>query len=93
MGAKFFSLYFVINSIITIFVRSKNNKRIVKVIKGAKILNDLKKDGWYMVHQKGSHRKFKHSVKKGSVTVNGTPSTDFFGDLLKSIETQSGLIF
>jgi len=65
----------------------------VKVIKGAKILSDLKKDGWYIVHQKGSHRKFKHSTKKGSVTVNGTPSTDFFGDLLKSIENQSGLIF
>jgi len=66
---------------------------IVKVIKGAKILSDLKNDGWYEVHQKGSHRKFKHPTKKGSVTVNGTPSTDFFGALLKSIENQSGLIF
>ena len=65
----------------------------MKVIKGAKILSDLKKDGWYPFHQRGSHRKFKHSTKKGSVTVNGTPSTDFFGDLLKSIENQSGLIF
>ena len=65
----------------------------MKVIKGAKILSDLNKDGWYIVHQKGSHRKFKHPVKKGSVTVNGTPSTDFYGDLLKSIENQSGLIF
>jgi predicted RNA binding protein YcfA (HicA-like mRNA interferase family) len=65
----------------------------VKVIKGTKILSDLKDDGWYIVHQKGSHRKFKHLTKKGSVTVNGMPSTDFFGDLLKSIEKQSGLIF
>ena len=65
----------------------------MKVIKGAKILNDLTKDGWYLVRQKGSHRKFKHPTKKGSVTVNGTPSTDFFGDLLKSIENQSGVIF
>ena len=65
----------------------------MKVIKGAKILSDLKQDGWYIVHQKGSHRKFKHNVKKGSVTVNGLPSSDFFGDLLKSIENQSGLIF
>ena len=65
----------------------------MKVIKGAKILNDLNNDGWYIVHQKGSHRKFKHPVKKGSVTVNGTPSTDFYGDLLKSIENQSGLTF
>ena len=65
----------------------------MKVIKGAKILSDLKDDGWYIVHQKGSHRKFKHLTKIGSVTVNGTPSTDFFGKLLKSIENQSGLVF
>lgn len=65
----------------------------MKVVKGAKILKDLSNDGWYIVHQKGSHRKFKHPTKPGSVTVNGTPSTDFWGDLLKSIESQSGLIF
>jgi len=29
----------------------------MKVIKGAKILSDLNTDGWYIVHQKGSHRK------------------------------------
>ena len=43
----------------------------MKVVKGAKILKDLKEAGWYIVHQKGSHRKFKHPVKNGSVTVNG----------------------
>ena len=65
----------------------------MRVIKGAKILSDLNKDGWYIVHQKGSHRKFKHPKKKGSVIFNGSLSTDFFGDLLKSIENQSGLVF
>jgi predicted RNA binding protein YcfA (HicA-like mRNA interferase family) len=65
----------------------------MKVVKGKKILKDLKDDGWYMVHQKGSHMKFHHPTKKGSVTVNGTPSTDFAGKLLKSIENQSGLTF
>ena len=65
----------------------------MKVVKGAKILSDLSKDGWYIVRQKGSHRKFKHPTKTGSVTVNGKPSTDFCGSLLKSIENQSGLIF
>jgi predicted RNA binding protein YcfA (HicA-like mRNA interferase family) len=65
----------------------------MKVVKGAKILKDLNNDGWYIIHQKGSHRKFKHPTKKGSVTVNGTPSTDFYGSLLKSIENQSGIIF
>ncbi|KAA6328988.1 hypothetical protein EZS27_022166 [termite gut metagenome] len=65
----------------------------MKVIKGSKILKDLHDDGWYIVHQKGSHRKLKHLTKKGSVTINGAPSTDFTGDLLKSIESQSGLVF
>ena len=65
----------------------------MKVVKGAKILSDLGKDGWYLVHQKGSHRKYKHPTKKGSVTVNGTSATDFWGNLLKSIENQSGLVF
>jgi len=65
----------------------------MKVVKGAKILSDLNNDGWYIVHHKGSHRKFKHPTKKGSVTVNGTASSDFYGSLLKSIENQSGLVF
>jgi predicted RNA binding protein YcfA (HicA-like mRNA interferase family) len=56
-------------------------------------LSDLGKDGWYIVRQKGSHRQFKHPTKKGKVTINGTHSTDFYGDLLKSIEGQSGLLF
>lgn len=65
----------------------------MKVVKGAKILRCLHNEGWYIVHQKGSHRKFKHPNRTGSVTVNGSPSTDFSGFLLKSIENQSGLIF
>ena len=65
----------------------------MKIIKTGKILRMLKKDGWYMVHQKGSHRQFAHPFKKGKVTVNGKPSDDTWGDELKSIEIQSGLIF
>ncbi len=29
----------------------------------------LKKDGWYLVSQEGSHMQFKHPEKKGKVTV------------------------
>ena len=53
----------------------------------------LIKDGWYLVHQVGSHRQFRHPTKKGKVTVNGKPSDDTWGDELKSIEKQSGLTF
>jgi len=65
----------------------------MKVIKVSKILSDLRDDGWIIVHQKGSHRQLKHPTKKGKVTLNGKPSVDVTGDLLKSIENQSGLVF
>ncbi|HEY4786470.1 MAG TPA: type II toxin-antitoxin system HicA family toxin [Bacteroidales bacterium] len=28
-----------------------------------------RKDGWYLVRQKGSHRQYKHPVKPGLVTI------------------------
>lgn len=31
----------------------------------------LKKDGWYLVSTRGSHRQFKHPTKSGRVTVAG----------------------
>ena len=65
----------------------------MKVVKTSRILKMLKQDGWYITAQKGSHRQFVHPIKKGKVTVNGKPSDDTWGDELKSIEQQSGLIF
>ena len=65
----------------------------MKVIKVSKILSDLRNDGWIIVHQTGSHHQLKHPMKKGKVTANGKPSVGVTGDLLKSIEKQSGLEF
>lgn len=65
----------------------------MKIVKTSKILKMLAKDGWILVHQVGSHRQFRHPTKKGKVTVNGKPSDDTWGNELKSIEKQSGLIF
>ena len=65
----------------------------MKVVKVSKILRDSRRDGWYLDRQKGSHRQFKHPTKKGTVTVNGGESDDVWGNLLKSIEDQSGLEF
>lgn len=67
--------------------------REMKIVKTSKNLKMLAKDGWYLVHQVGSHRQFKHPTKKGKVTVNGKPSDDTWGDELRSIEKQSGLTF
>lgn len=65
----------------------------MKVVKISVILKALSDDGWILVHHVGSHRQFKHPFKTGKVTVNGKPSDDVWGNLLKSIESQSGLVF
>lgn len=65
----------------------------MKNVRISDILPALKADGWVNVVTKGSHRQFKHPVKKGKVTVNGHPSGSIFGPLLRSIEAQSGLKF
>lgn len=66
----------------------------MKVIKVSEIIRKLTNDGWFLYRHSGtSHRQYKHPVKAGKVTVNGKPSSEITGDLLKSIEKQSGLIF
>ena len=38
-------------------------------MKTREIIRLIELDGWFEVRQKGSHRQFKHSNKKGLVTV------------------------
>jgi len=33
----------------------------------------VSEDGWYFVRQSGSHRQYRHPVKKGTVTIPGHP--------------------
>ena len=33
------------------------------------VINIITKDGWFEVRQRGSHKQYKHSVKKGLVTI------------------------
>jgi predicted RNA binding protein YcfA (HicA-like mRNA interferase family) len=55
------------------------------------ILKVLRKDGWFEVARRGSHRQLKHSTKKGRVTVPGMPSDDLAAGTLNSILKQAGL--
>ena len=53
------------------------------------IIKILHNDGWYKVKQKGSHIQYKHSVKKGLVTVSyHKPSDDISPGTLNSILKQ-----
>jgi predicted RNA binding protein YcfA (HicA-like mRNA interferase family) len=47
--------------------------------------------GWRMVVQAGSHRQYKHAVKKGRVTIAGHPSMDLDPKTKSSILRQAGL--
>ena len=50
----------------------------------------LESDGWQHVRTKGSHRQFKHPVKKGLVTVAGHPNEDLAPGTLNSVLKQAG---
>jgi predicted RNA binding protein YcfA (HicA-like mRNA interferase family) len=55
------------------------------------IIKRIEEDGWHKVAQKGSHRQYKHAVKKGRVTIPGQPGDDLPPGLEKSIRQQAQL--
>ncbi|MCO6555516.1 MAG: type II toxin-antitoxin system HicA family toxin [Gilliamella sp.] len=56
----------------------------------SKLIKMLKENGWYEVAVKGSHHQFKHSTKKGRVTVPH-PKKDLPLGTVKNILKQAGL--
>lgn len=62
------------------------------IMKVTEIIKLIESDGWYVARQKGSHRQFKHPVKKGLVTI---PVHRMSDDLPKGLESsifkQAGL--
>ncbi|MBZ5510475.1 MAG: type II toxin-antitoxin system HicA family toxin [Acidobacteriia bacterium] len=55
------------------------------------VIKLVEDDGWYLVATKGSHRQYKHAVKKGRVTIAGHPSKDLDPKTFRSILRQAGL--
>lgn len=51
----------------------------------------IEKDGWYLVRTKGSHRQYRHSSKKGLVTISGHVTADIAKGTLNSVLKQAGL--
>ena len=60
-------------------------------MKVSEVLDMLRRDGWFLVATRGSHRQFKHAGKRGRVTVAGKPSDDLPPGTLNSILKQAGL--
>jgi predicted RNA binding protein YcfA (HicA-like mRNA interferase family) len=45
-------------------------------MKVSEIIKIIENDGWFLVRQKGSHRQYKHRVKKGLVTIASHKMSD-----------------
>jgi predicted RNA binding protein YcfA (HicA-like mRNA interferase family) len=45
-------------------------------MKVKEVIRFVEEDGWYLVRQKGSHKQYKHSTKKGLVTISGHKLSD-----------------
>ncbi|MDJ0536082.1 MAG: type II toxin-antitoxin system HicA family toxin [Xenococcaceae cyanobacterium MO_207.B15] len=60
-------------------------------MKTKELIKIIEKDGWYLVRTKGSHRQYKHSTKKGLVTVPGKLSDELAPGTLNNILKQAGL--
>jgi len=54
------------------------------------MIRRIEDDGWYLVEIRGSHRQYKHPVKKGRVTVPH-PKDDLPRGTINSILKQAGL--
>jgi predicted RNA binding protein YcfA (HicA-like mRNA interferase family) len=54
------------------------------------VISALRREGWRLAAQKGSHQQFKHPSKPGRVTVPH-PRRDIPLGTLKSIERQAGV--
>lgn len=61
-------------------------------MKVCEIIKMIEDDGWYLVRQKGSHRQYKHRIKKGLVTIAAHKmSDDIAKGTLNSILKQAQL--
>lgn len=53
------------------------------------IIKLIKSDGWYQVAQSGSHRQYKHPIKKGRVTIAGKLGNELAPGTLNSVLKQA----
>lgn len=60
-------------------------------MKAGEVIKLIEKDGWEFNRQKGSHKIFKHPIKRGIVVVPEHGKKDIPPGTLKSIKRQAGL--
>ncbi len=52
---------------------------------------EIMKDGWYFVSQEGSHKHYKHPIKKGKVTIP-FHARELSTIVERSVKRQAGLL-
>ena len=55
------------------------------------IIKVIENDGWYIVATRGSHRQYRHPIKKGRVTIVGNLNHELVPGTLNSILKQARL--
>jgi len=55
------------------------------------IVKRIESDGWYLARTRGSHHHYRHSTKRGLVTIPGKSNDDLAPGTLNSILKQAGL--
>ena len=55
------------------------------------IIRQVEDDGWRIIRTRGSHRQYKHTWKRGLVTIPGKLKDDLTPGTLHSILKQAGL--
>jgi predicted RNA binding protein YcfA (HicA-like mRNA interferase family) len=60
-------------------------------VKVRDVIKLIERDGWQLDHQRGSHRIYCHSSKRGTVTVAGARGSDVTTGTLGSILRQTGM--
>ena len=55
------------------------------------VIRLIEADGWYQVRMRGSHRQFKHPVKRGLITVAGHLGDELAIGTLGNIRRQAGI--
>lgn len=60
-------------------------------MKVKELIEIIETDGWYHDRTKGSHRQFKHPIKKGTVTIAGKLSVEMPKGTIISVLKQAKL--
>lgn len=58
-------------------------------MKVREVIKLIENDGWYLVRTRGSHRQYRHPIKRGLVTIAGSPNDDIAKGTLNSILKQA----